>query len=264
MENGALLAAVAADIPDRSALLGALLHAGTDDDVWGDDHERIVALIRELVQGGDEALLRQLLHALRRTLDGSEWPPKRVALAAVATCAEVMPDALNDALPRDELEPLLVEGAHDAESFSSRRYAVTAMSHLRVATPAVLTALLAAAGDVARVQQDAVEAAARFRHLSQAFTEAEALAPLVTALTGPSGARAYLAARVLAALGRSPAALQVAGLRERVAATLADALRHPDAGQEVYLLSQYGSIQGKGSLSQALFAALVEVWGLPE
>jgi hypothetical protein len=264
IETGSGLATLAQDLPDRSALLAALLGAGTDDDLWGDYHERVVALIRELVQAGGEALLRQLLHALRRVLDGADWPPKRIALAGVAATAAAMPDVLNAALPRDQLEPLLLEGSHEAESHSARRYAITALSHLRVATPAVLAALLDAAADVAQVQGDAVQAAGRFRHLSPDFKETESLAPLAQALTGPSGARAYLAARVLAALGRSPAALSLPGLRERIAAILADALRHPDAGREVYLLSGVDYIKSQGSLSQALFAALVEVWGLPE
>jgi len=175
-----------------------------------------------------------------------------------------MPDALNAARSRDELESLLLEGAQDAGSYNSRRFAITALSHLRVATPAVLAALLDAAGDIAQVQADAVQSAARFRHLSPDWSEEQALTPLVEALSGPSGARAYLAARVLAALGRSPAALGVPGLRGRIAVHLADALRHPDAGREVYLLSEYRMIKSKGSLSQALFTALVEVWGLPD
>lgn len=96
-----------------------------------------------------------------------------------------------------------------------------------------------------------------------AFDHEEALAPLAESLTGASGAAAYVAAHLLAALGSSPAALGVPGLRERIALLLSDALRHPDAGREVYLFSG-SSIESKGPLSQALFAALVQVWGLPE
>jgi hypothetical protein len=72
-----------------------------------------------------------------------------------------------------------------------------------------------------------------------------------------------VAAQLLAALGSSPAALAVPGLRGRIAALLSDALRHPDAGQEVYLFEQE-DIESKGPLSRTLFAALIRVWGLPE
>jgi hypothetical protein len=202
-------------------------------------------------------------------LAGGEWPSKRIRLAAVAACAEAMPDALNDALRRLDAADLLLEGAREAESHTARRQSVTTLSHLREATPDAVAALLAASQDVSLVQQDAVAAAARFRHLSERFSHQEALAPLAEALTGASGARAYVAAHLLAALGSSPAALEVPGLRERIAELLAGALRHPDAGREVYLFepSAWGgnaTIRSQGPLSQALFAALVTVWGLPE
>jgi hypothetical protein len=264
----ALREATELDNLDGPHLLRALLQAGTDEDVWDSYHERIVNLVRELVESNGD-LLRDLLLSLQDALDGSDWPPKRIRLAAVAACADAMPDALNNALDRDELESLLIEGTRDAGSYNSRRFAVTALSHLREATPVVIEVLLTASQDVSLVQQDAVEATARFRHLSDEFSHDEALAPLVEALTGASGARAYVAARLLAALGSSPAALEVPGLRERIAGMLAEALRQPNADREVYLfeLSILGSkarIKSKGPLSQALFAALVEVWGLPE
>ncbi|HQM14379.1 MAG TPA: hypothetical protein PK832_08035, partial [Anaerolineae bacterium] len=253
-------------------LLGALLEAGTDDDVWGTYHERIVALVRELVESNGD-LLEELLLSLQDALEGNEWPPKRLRLAAVAACAEVLPDALNAALQREELEALLVKGTRDADSHSSRRFAITALSHLREATPAVVEVLLKASQDVRLVQADAVKAAARFRHLSETFSYEDSLTPLAEALTGPSGARAYVAAQLLAALGSSPAALEVPGLRERIAAILADALRQPNAEREVYLDKElewgyaWGyavEIEPQGPLSQALFAALVKIWGLPE
>jgi len=240
-------------------LLGALLEAGTDDDVWGTYHERIVALVRELVESNGD-LLEELLLSLQDTLEGNEWPPKRLRLAAVAACAEVLPDALNAALHHEKLNALLVKGTQDADSHSSRRFAITALSHLREATPAVVEVLLKASQDVRLVQADAVKAAARFRHLSETFSYEDSLTPLAEALTGPSGARAYVAAQLLAALGSSPAALEVPGLRERIAAILADALRQPNAEREVYL----DETSFQGPLSQALFAALVKIWGLPE
>ena len=261
----ALLAALAADLPDPGALLEALLDAGSDDDPWDNYHARIVVLMRDLVQGdAADVLLPALLAALRRALAGRAWPAKRIALAAVAACAQALPDALNAALPRADLEALLLDGAHEAESHNARRHAITALSHLHTVTPAVVAAVLHAAGDVGYVQEDALQATANFRHLSAGFDAEESLAPLAEALAGPGAARAAIAARILAALGSAPAALAVPDLRARIAGRLSAALRHGAAGREVCLLSAGGGIEEKGPLSQALFAALVQVWGLPE
>jgi len=258
----AMLKSLRESLSDARALLTALLRAGTDDDLWGGYHERVVALLRALVEG-DGTLLEALLLALEEALAGGEWPPTRIALAAVAACAEVMPDALNKALRDREQGDLLVRGTRQAESHTARRQAITALSHLRQATPEVVAVLLAAARDVAPVQKDAVAAAARFRHLSRAFAGEDALQPLAEALTGPSGAAAYIAARLLGALGSSPAAIEVPGLREEIARLLGDACRHPNAQQEVYLFDG-GEIRSEGPLSQTLLAELGRVWGLPE
>ena len=248
---------------DGPHLLRALLQAGTDDDFWDSYHERIANLVRALAESNGD-LLQDLLLSLQDALADDDWPPKRIRLAAVAACADAMSDAFNNAMGRDELESLLVEGTGDAGSHNSRRSAVTALSHLWEATPVVIEVLLTASQDVSYVQQDAVEAAARFRHLSDEFSHEESLTPLTEALTSESGARAYVAARLLAALGSSPAALEVPGLRERIAEILANVLKHPNAEQEVYLMSSSSNIEHKGPLSQALFAALVKVWGLPD
>jgi len=119
---------------------------------------------------------------------------------------------------------------------------------------------------VSAVQGDAVAAAGRFRHLSPDFVQEAALEPLEQALEGESAATAFVAARLLAALGSAPAAVEVEGLRGRVAATLSAALRRLQAEgrrREVYLLSGE-KIEHQGTLAQALFDALVKVVGLPE
>ena len=82
-------------------------------------------------------------------------------------------------------------------------------------------------------------------------------------MQGESLATAYLAAQFLAALGRSPAGLGIEKLRERIATILSNALRHPNAKREVYLL-EWGKITSKGSLAQALYVALGQVVALPE
>ena len=175
-----------------------------------------------------------------------------------------MPDTLNHALPRADLEAMLTESARVADSFTARRQAVNTLSHLHTATPAAIAALLAASRDVAIVQQDAVVAAARFQHLASDFTKEDALDPLVMALHGESAAGAYVAARLLAALGSAPAAVEVPQLRQRISGILSTALRQEGARREVYLLSSGSTIEHKGTLAQALFDALVEVVGLPE
>jgi hypothetical protein len=266
-----VLPTLSQDISDPDDLLAALLRAGTDNDGWDDFHERIVALVRELVEKSDRVPLGNLLAALETALDGDEWPPKRIALAAVAACAEVMPETLNNALPRVDLEAMLIESARVADSFTARRQAVNTLSHLHTATPAAIAALLAASRDVAAVQQDAVAAAARFQHFASDFAEADALDPLVTALHGESAAGAYVAARLLAALGSAPAAVEVPELRERISGILSEALRKERVKRDVYLLEPSGwwtggpsPIEHKGALAQALFDALVQVAGLPE
>ena len=177
-----------------------------------------------------------------------------------------MPDALNLAMEAPALEALLVAGTGEAESFSARRFGITTLSHLRLLTPAVLNALLAASQDVEIVQQEAIAAAGRFRRLSADFQAEEALAHFAAALNGESGAAAYLAARLLGALGSSPAAAELPGLRQRIAHLLSEAWSQPQAREPVYLLEEsWGGeeIKEAGSRGQAILAALLQVWGQP-
>lgn len=263
--NSVVLSQLRQWFPNDKALLGALLAAGTDNDGWGSYHQRLVALSHDVIQNCNDDLLDSLLKHLRVVLDGEEWPAKRIALATVAACAEPMADALNSTLSGEELEALLVKGTKEAGSHHSRRFAMTALSHLPIVTPSVIEALLDAARDIPIVQGDIIKAIGNFQRLSQAFDHDEALAPLIQALQGESLATAYLAAQLLAALGRSPAGL-IEKLRQRIATILSDALRHPNAQCEVYLLEPWYKepIQSKGTLAQALYAALGQVVALPE
>ena len=129
-------------------------------------------------------------------------------------------------------------------------------------TPEALAALLAAAHDVDKVQQDAITAAGDFRRLHPGFNQAEALDSLVAAFHGESGAAAYLTAQVLAALGSSPAALQIPGLRGRIAQALSDGVQDAPAVEMVYLL-RGDKIEEAGTRAQVLLAALSLVWALP-
>jgi hypothetical protein len=260
-----LLAALFQALPDGERLLTTLLQAGTDDDGWGQYHKAIVALLREATPG-EAGGLALLLDKLEEALAGPDWEPRRMALAAVAACAADMPDALNLVRERESLAQLLIDGTKDAGSHNSRRFGITALSHLRMASPPVVHTLLAACRDVAVVQADAVAAAGRFRHLSAEFAREEALRPLAEALVGESGAAAYVAAQLLAALGRSPAAQGVPGLRPRIVTLLRDALAHPRSQEPVYLLENTffssNTITAKGSRTQIVLWALARVNGL--
>jgi hypothetical protein len=266
--RGALLARLREEIGGEEAgkpqgFLRALLRAGTDDDIWaqGGYHEEVAALIHGLVESTD-GMLAALLLALRQAMEDEDWPARRMALAATAACAPTMAAALNAAESPGELERLLLEGTKDIESFSARRFAITVLSYLEELTPPVLEALLRLCGDVAVVQAGAVAAAGRFQRLHQDFDDDQALVAFVAALQGPSRSRAYAAARLLAALGSAPAIVQRLGLRRHIAALLSETLRRPEARERVYLLAKDG-IEDQGTLAQALYAALVQVWGLP-
>jgi len=262
----ALYDALAAALPDPPARLAACLAAGADDDGWGDYHSTIAVLIALTVQRHD-GLLAALLDALEVALAGDKdaWPPRRIALAALAAAAGAMPDALNDALADRGGSELLTAAARDANSHNSRRFAVRALSHLRALTPAALATLRAAAGDLEPVQREAVAAVARFRHLAEDFDVDAALAELVAALHGPSAAGAYLAAGLLGALGSAPAARQQPGLRQRIEALLTAAYRAPGAQRTVYLLTgSSGGYSARGTVAAACLEALIRVTGLPE
>ncbi len=123
-DSAALLKSLQEGLSDSEALLTALLRAGMDDDDWDKYHKRVVVLVRALVET-DGTLLEALLLALEEALDGGEWPPTRIALAAVAACAEAMPDALNKALRDREQGDLLVWGMRDTGSHDSRRFGGT-------------------------------------------------------------------------------------------------------------------------------------------
>ena len=129
---------------------------------------------------------------------------------------------------------------------------------VRAVVPAdFLAALLAASQNVEIVQQGAIVAAGRFRRLSADFQAEAALAHFAAALNGESGAAAYLAARLLGALGSSPAAAELPGLRQRFAHLLSEAWSQPQAREPVW------GDREAGSRGQAILAALLQVWGQP-
>ncbi|MDQ7029788.1 MAG: hypothetical protein Q9O62_08440 [Ardenticatenia bacterium] len=196
-------------------------------------------------------LLERLEIAL---VDGEgDWPPRRIALAVVAAVAEALPARFRRRADPARWEGLLTRATREAESFSTRRFALTALSHLRRATPAVAEALRAALRDVGRVQEDALAAAERFR-----LAEGDLVAALAEGLYDESAAAAYATARLLAGLGR--ARESTAEQRQAILRALAAALRDPRARRHVYVLER-GEIKHLGWLDEALYQALVQVVG---
>ncbi|MDW8319537.1 MAG: hypothetical protein RMN53_17060, partial [Anaerolineae bacterium] len=244
--------------------LAVLLAAGTDDDVWDAYHERIVRAARALVVARPDELFASLLAHLEEAL-ADDWPPRRIALAVTAAVAEALPAHFQRRADPERLERWLVQAARDAGSFNIRRFALTALSHLRRVTPAVAEALLAALRDAGEVQQDALAAAERFR-----LAAGDVVPALAATLHDESAATAYAAAQVLAALGRGEGA---AGRRPAIVEALAAALRDPGSRRGVYVLggaqniTYLGRLDEKqnitylGRLDEALYRALVQVTG---
>lgn len=251
----ALLDALAPHIPDPAVLLDALLEAGTDDDGWDDDyHGRLAAAVGAHAAAHPEAL-PALLARLRETLLGENWPPRRMALAAVAACIERFPAQVqNVAGGHRTLETLLLEGTQDVYDYDVRRFALSALSYLRAVTPRVVPVLLAALDEnVAIVQRDAVQAAARFQRIEGDVQEI--LSQLTPHLHGPSAAQAYGVAKLLGALALSPAG-EAADLRPAVIRALAEALQDPFSEQEVFIESE-----SKGPLKETLYEELLRAAG---
>lgn len=234
---------------DPSLCLNKLLEAGTDDNVWDDQYHGILASIVRIHLERHNTLLPELLVKLQRSIIDCEWPSRRIILAAVAACIEVMPTAVQRACPTD-LEALLVKGAIDAESSTSRRIALNALSYLRSITPAVVPALLSGCQDSRGVQRDAIVAASRFHRVS-GYLEPS----LIKALTGKSVSTAYTVAQLLGALGTTLANEEI-NLRMQITEALINALKDPRSQREVMV-----SDKSKGKLEDALYTSLLQVTG---
>ena len=174
---------------------------------------------------------------------------RRFILAIVAACTETMAAAVQDACPGD-LEMLLVRATTDAESFNSRRFALTALSYLRTITPAVIPALLAGCHDTEDVQQDTITAASHFQSI-----EGNLLPVLMEEISGESVSRAYTVAQLLSALGSSAAA-ETSELRHQIIEAVVEGLKDERSQREVLI-----SGNDKGKLEDALYTTLLRVAG---
>ena len=230
--------------------LMALLDAGTDSDPWNNRyHGVLVNAVRIHVKQHSELLISPLLTYTEQALLTQNWSARRMALAAVATCIEVMPAAVQEAYP-DRLEDLFVRGTIDAESHTSRRFALTALSYLRTVTPKVVPALLAGCQDIQVVQNDAIAAAKRFQSI-----EGDLLPTLIAALRNDSTSTAYAVAQLLGALGTS-LANEDTDLQRQIIEALVAALKDPTSQREVVV-----SNESKGKLEDTLYAVLLQVAG---
>jgi len=230
--------------------LMALLDAGTDSDPWNEKyHGILVNAIRIHVERYRDLLIPALLTYTEQTLLSQNWSARRMALAAVATCIEVMPAAVQEAYP-GSLEDLFVRGTIDAESHTSRRFALTALSYLRTITPKVVPALLAGCQDIQVVQHDAIAAAGRFQSV-----EGNLLPTLIAELRSESRSTAYAVAQLLGALGTSLASGET-GLQGQIIEALVDALKDPASQREVIISNEH-----KGKLEDTLYTVLLQVAG---
>ena len=245
---------IAKYIPSFVKQFTALLEAGSDNYVWNDRyHKFLVLAAQHFIKHAPDSLvtelLRLLIERLERAVETNDWPVRRMALAVVAACAVVMPTTVQQAA-RGKLERLLVRGTVDAVSFTSRRFALTALSYLRTVTADVVPALLAGCQDIEIVQQDAIAAARRFRRI-----EGDLLPALLPALTGESASTAYAVAHLLGALGTSAAGTS-AGLHERIIAALVEALKDPGSKCIVTIAGR-----DRGTLENVLYDVLLRVAG---
>lgn len=249
-----ILAALGQHLPDAEAQLAALLAAGTDDAGWGSYHETLTLTISRLVEE-QASLLPNLIAPLRAADGGVSWQRLRIVLGALAACAPVVPTLFNQTVP--DIEALLIAATRYTYNHDVRRFAITCLAHLRVVSGAGLMALLELSGDLDDVRDDAIAAAGRFNRL-HANLGSELPSALRAALLGPSGARAYVALKLLAALGSSAAAASSPGLRQAIIALLAEALHSP-ARERLVWLNRYSD---EGPLEQHLYVALLRVAGV--
>jgi hypothetical protein len=255
-----LLARLSETLPDSKQRLNGLLDAGLQDEYWDDNYHDVLALAgQSLITSPDgEHLQDDLLRYLDRAIDEEDWLKRRIALAMLTWCMSVMPIAVQQTamkvLMTESMESLLVQCTTVAESEITRGFALTALSHLRTVTPAVVPALLAGCQDTDDVQQDAITAAGRFQQIEG--TPAEMLALLVPALTGESIQTAYAVTQLLGALGTS-AAGEAAGLRDAIIAALVAALG--DSGSQREVTVRYETKK----LADVYYEVLLQVAGVP-
>jgi len=251
-----LLSLAQKEITDSASCFNAFLGAGVDDYGWTKEyHGLLVSAAHRLLECISDnsvlvTILQSLLERLHQALEVQDWLTRRMTLAVVAAYAETMPMVLRQA-DEGNLEQLLVRGTIDEGSYTSRRFALTALSYLRTVTADVVPALIAGCQDIEEmVQKDTIEAARRFQRI-----EGDLLSNLLPLLTGESVSTAYAVGQLLGALGTSHAGT-AAGLQERIMTGLVEALKDPGSKRTVTIAGQ-----DEGTLENALYDALLRVAG---
>ncbi|HRJ74992.1 MAG TPA: hypothetical protein PLX90_03295, partial [Anaerolineales bacterium] len=275
-------------LPDNQKLIKASVLAGSDDAEWAEYHDDIVDLVISLLKQGDEKSIRVSVEMLQESIN-QPWPQNRITLAVISKGLEELGDAISTTVPLPELEKLLLSGTKEHGSFNSRRFSIRSLSSLRIVSSEALKALFKSCTDVNIVLKQSIEAAGRFRRLAKDFSEDQAILNLVEVFEQESVTAAYIAVKLLAELGSSPAVLEIPNLRKKIAIELSKVITKPIAQQDVYLpfendLEKPGlkifrlnrkavsvslnrlsdSVFSYGKLSTHILSGLVKVVGLPE
>ena len=199
--------------------------------------------------------MQTLFQAVAETQD---WEHRDPVLGTVANLAELSPAHVNAYIEdRPELADKLTEHCSAHDSFNTRRFALTALSHLRHISPDLGQALLHCCTDVWEVCEAAIDAAKLFQQFEPAVLDV-----LVPALTGSSVNTAYTVTLLLRELGRvSRRLIDRSQLLEQIAGALAAACVHPDAGRVVE--DDWSLIRGEGRkpLADVCYEALMQVVG---
>jgi hypothetical protein len=244
-----------ADLLDNAPekILDALWYAGADDIPWHDFHKKVVKTAKGLF-AHQHTLAQPLVTKLQNALSDQSkdhWRQRRIALAFAAALAEAAPATFANAADPNQLHRILIQAVEDANSFSARRFALTTLAHLRRVSVEVAAALRTAQRDVAKVQEDALQAVTHFRRV-----EGNLIPALVEGLYDQSAAAAYATGQLLSALGKSETTTQVQ--RQAILEALADAIRDPQSKRDVYVMDGY-ILKYLGTLDQLFHQMLVSI-----
>jgi hypothetical protein len=239
--------AILADNSDE-VMLDAVLYAGADTYPWSDYHERLLRVLDRILS---EQMLVHFIGRMRQEIAHREWSRRRMMMACAGVVAERLPGQFAQQAGDRQLERDLLAAMNDPNSFSVRRFAFSALSHLPRVSVEVLRALPLAMRDVGKVQQDALQAVVHFRRI-----EGDLTAALAETLFDPSAAVAYAGAQMLEALGRSDKT--TAEERRAILLALAQAVRDSRSQREV-CIQDGESIRYLGQLDHLLHRALLRI-----
>jgi len=252
--SNALLAELSSSVKDPFRCLSALLDAGIDDDEWSDYYHGILTDAVRIHIERHPTLLPALVSRLQLAMKEGSWPSRRMVLAAIAICMEVMPIAVQEASRqqtyRETLQDLLMKGTTDTESFSSRRFALTALSYLRTINEAIVSVLLTCCRGTEADQRMAITAARRFQAI-----QGDPLPVLAAALASESIITAYVVIQILTALGTSLVAKDN-DLHAQIIRILVNELKDARSRRAMNIPEE-----SKGYLEDAIYAALLRVAG---